>query len=543
MDYDWVVIGSGFGGSVSALRLAEKGYSVGVIESGRRYEDEDFAETTWQLRRYYWMPKIGLRGIFRMTTFKDVFIVSGSGVGGGSLGFANTLYRARPAFFRHPQWDGLAEDWERELTPHYDTAERMLGVTTYEGIGPADALLRQFADETGVGETWKSTRVGVYFGPAGEEVDDPYFGGEGPPRTGCVRCGQCMIGCRYGAKNTLRKNYLWFAERLGVRISPERTVTDIKPLGAGDGSEGYEITTERSGAWLRKRRETVRARGIVLAAGALGTNMLLRDCKHRGSLPRISERLGELVRTNSESVMAVTAPDDSRDFANSVAITSSIYPDPHTHVEVVTYGEGADSMSTLFTLMTGDGTRLTRPVLWLGQAVRHPLKLLRTFWPFGWSRRTVILLVMQSLDNAIRLVPKRRLLGRGVRLQTEQDPERPNPTYIPVAEQVTNWFAEQMSGFAQGGITESLFNIPTTAHILGGAVIGSGPDTGVVGPDSRAFGYENLLVCDGAAVPANPGVNPSLTITAMAERAMAQIPPKDPAAALAELPEPVRAAA
>jgi cholesterol oxidase len=535
VDYDWIVVGSGFGGSVSALRLAEKGYSVGVIEAGRRYEDGDFAESTWQFRRYYWMPKLGLRGIFRMTTFKDVFIVSGSGVGGGSLGFANTLYRARPAFFSHPQWDGLAESWEDELRPHYDTAERMLGVTTYEGIGPADALLKEFADETGVGDTWTNTRVGVFFGPAGEEVDDPYFGGDGPRRTGCTRCGQCMIGCRHGAKNTLRKNYLWFAEKLGVRIQPERTVTDIRPLGAGDGSDGYELTTERSGAWFRRRRETVRARGVVIAAGALGTNKLLRDCKHRGSLPRVSERLGELVRTNSESVMAVTAPDDTRDFATSVAITSSIYPDPDTHVEVVTYGAGADSMSVLFTLMTGDGTRLTRPILWMWQAVRHPLKLLRTFWPFRWSRRTVILLIMQSLDNAIRLVPKRRLLGRGVRLQTEQDPERPNPTYIPVAEQVTNWFAARMDGFAQGGLTESLFNIPTTAHILGGAVIGSGPEAGVVGPDNNVFGYENLLVCDGAAVPANPGVNPSLTITAMAERAMAQIPPKDPAVELGEL--------
>jgi cholesterol oxidase len=542
VDYDWLVVGSGFGGSVAALRLAEKGYSVGVLESGRRYEDEDFAESTWQLRRYYWMPRLGLRGILRMTTFKDVFIVSGSGVGGGSLGFANTLYRARPAFFTHPQWDGLAEDWQRELAPHYDTAERMLGVSTYEGMGPADALLRQFAEETGVGESWTNTRVGVYFGSPGVETDDPYFGGEGPPRTGCVRCGQCMIGCRYGAKNTLRKNYLWFAEKLGVRIHPERTVTDIRPLGAGDGADGYQVTTERSGAWFRKHRRTFRARSVVLAAGALGTNKLLRDCKHRGSLPRISERLGELVRTNSESVMAVTAPDSTRDFSNSVAITSSIYPDPETHVEVVTYGRGADSMSLLFTLMTGNGTRLTRPVLWLKHALRHPLKLLRTLWPFRWSQRTVILLVMQSLDNAIRLVPRRRLLGRGVRLQTEQDPERPNPTYIPVAEQVTKWFAAQIDGFAQGGITESLFNIPTTAHILGGAVIGSGPDTGVVGPDSRVFGYRNLLVCDGSAVPANPGVNPSLTIAAMAERAMSRIPPKDPAGPIAELPEPVRGA-
>jgi cholesterol oxidase len=541
VDYDWVVVGSGFGGSVAALRLAEKGYSVCVIESGRRYEDEDFAKSTWQLRRYYWMPRLGLRGIFRMTTFKDVFIVSGSGVGGGSLGFANTLYRARPAFFSHPQWDGLAEDWERELTPHYDTAERMLGVTTYEGVGPADALLRRFAEETGVGETWKNTRVGVFFGPAGEEVDDPYFGGEGPRRTGCVRCGQCMIGCRYGAKNTLSKNYLWFAERLGVTIAPERTVTGIRPLGPGDGSEGYELATERSGALLRKQRHTVRARGIVLAAGPLGTNKLLRDCKHRGSLPRLSDRLGDLVRTNSESVMAVTAPDDSRDFTRAVAITSSIYPDPNTHVEVVTYGGGADSMSALFTLMTGDGTRLTRPVLWLKQAARHPIKLLRTLWPFGWSRRTVILLIMQSLDNAIRLVPKRRLLG-GVRLQTEQHPERPNPTFIPVANQVAEWFAAQTGGFAQGGLTESLANIPTTAHILGGAVIGSGADTGVIDESHRVFGYRNLLVCDGSAVPANPGVNPSLTITAMSERAMARIPPKDPGAAPADLPEPVRGA-
>ncbi len=540
-DYDWAVIGSGFGGSVSALRLAEKGYSVGVVECGRRYEDDDFAKSTWRLRRYYWMPKIGLRGIFRLTKFKDVLIVSGSGVGGGSLGYANTLYRAKPEFFGHPQWDGLAEDWDRELAPHYETAERMLGVTTYEGVGPADELLRRFAAETGSADTWKNTRVGVFFGPAGERVEDPYFGGEGPERTGCVRCGQCMIGCRYGAKNTLRKNYLWFAEKLGVKIHSERQVVDIRPL--GEPGEGYELTTERAGAILRRQRRTMRVRGVVVAAGALGTNRLLRDCKHRGSLPAISDQLGELVRTNSESIMAVTAPDDRYDFANSVAITSSIYPDPNTHIEVVTYGKGGDSVSALFTLMTGDGTKLTRPVLWLGQALRHPIKLARSLVPFGWSRRTVILLVMQSLDNAIRLVPKKRIFGNGVRLQTEQDPERPNPTFIPVANKVAAWFAEQIDGFAQGGLTESLFNTPTTAHILGGAVIGFGPDTGVIDPRQRVFGYEDLLICDGAAMPANPGVNPSLTITAMAERAMAGVPPKDPGTELAALPETVRAAA
>ncbi|MDX6663321.1 MAG: cholesterol oxidase, partial [Solirubrobacterales bacterium] len=439
-DFDWLVVGSGFGGSVSALRLAEKGYSVGVLECGRRFEDEDFAKTSWQLSRYYWMPKLGMKGIFRMTFFKDVAIASGCGVGGGSLGYANTLYRARPAFFRDRQWGDLA-DWERELAPHYDTAERMLGVTEYPLKGPADLLLKQYGDALGVGDTYKQTRVGIHFGQSGERVADPFFGGEGPDRNGCIFCGSCMIGCRHGAKNTLRKNYLWFAEKLGVEVSAERTVTDIRPLVAADGSEGYEIESVRSGAWLRRDRQVQRARGVVLAAGALGTNKLLRECVERGSLPRVSKRLGELVRTNSESILAVTAPGDERDFSKSVAITSSIYPDPNTHIEVVTYGKHADSMSALFTLMTGRGTRLSRPLLWIGQLLRHPIRMLRTLWPFKWSRRTVILLVMQTLDNAIRLVPKRRLLRAGVGLKTEQDPEKPNPTFIPAANAAAEWFA------------------------------------------------------------------------------------------------------
>ena len=538
-EYDWVVVGSGFGGSVSALRLAEKGYSVGVIECGRRYEDEDFAKSTWRLNRYYWLPRLGLRGIFRVSIFKDILIVSGSGVGGGSLGYANTLYRARPAFFTHPQWDGLAEDWEEELRPHYETAEHMLGVTTYEGRGPADDLLYRYAEDSGVDETWTNTRVGVFFGPEGQEVPDPYFGGEGPPRTGCVRCGQCMIGCRYGAKNTLRKNYIWFAEKLGVKIHADRQVTAIRPLGAADGSEGYELETERSGSILRKGRERFRARGVVLAAGALGTNHLLQNAKHRGTLPRLSARLGHLVRTNSESIMAVTASDSSRDFARSIAITSSIYPDPDTHVEVVTYGKGGDSVSWLFTLMTGEGTRLSRPVLWLRQVLRHPLTFARTLWPRRWSERTVILLVMQSLDNAMRLIPKRKLFGRGVRIQTEQDPDRPNPTFIPEANRVAEWFAKELDGIPQSGLTESLSNKPTTAHILGGVVVGADADTGVIDSRHRVFGYENLLVCDGSAVPANPGVNPSLTITALAERAMAHIPAKDSHPAPVDAPVPL----
>jgi cholesterol oxidase len=540
-DYDWIVVGSGFGGSVSALRLAEKGYSVGVLECGSRFRDEDFAESTVKHpRRYFWMPKLGMRGILRMTFFRDVFVVSGCGVGGGSLGYANTLYRARPAFFEDPQWGELGE-WERELGPHYDTAERMLGVVEYEGMGPADKLLKEYGEEIGVGETFTNTRVGVFFDKPGVEVEDPFFEGEGPRRTGCERCGSCMVGCRHGAKNTLMKNYLWFAEKLGVRIEPERQVTEIRPLGAADGSDGYEVISERSGSLLRKRRRRQTARGAIVAAGALGTNNLLANCRHSGALPRLSPRLGDLVRTNSESIQAVTARDDERDFSRSVAITSSIYPDPDTHIEVVTYGEGGDAMAGTFTAMTGPGTKLTRPVKWVAAMLRHPLRTLRMLLPHRWSRRTVILLVMQTVDAAMHFQPKRKLLGRGVRLTTKQDANRPNPTYIPAAEQVSRWFERRTGGVAQSAITESVRNIPSTAHILGGAVVGADPEHGVVDTANRVFGYENLMICDGAAIPANPGVNPSLTITAKAEHAMSLIPPKD-GAEPGRLPEAARPA-
>lgn len=518
-DYDWLVVGSGFGGSTAALRLAEKGHSVGVLECGRRFSDEDFAERTAQAQRYFWAPKLGLKGVMRMTLFKDVFIVSGSGVGGGSLGYANTLYRARPAFYRDRQWAGLA-DWEAELAPHYDEAERMLGVTTYDRDSDADLLLKAYADENGFGDTYAKTRVGVFLGEPGKTVPDPYFGGEGPDRTGCERCGSCMVGCRHGAKNTLVKNYLWFAERLGVRVTALRTVTDIRPLGAADGSDGYAVTHERSGAWLRRDRRTTTARGVVVAAGALGTNRLLFTCKLRGSLPRLSDRLGHLVRTNSESVLAVTAPDDSRDFTRGVAITSSVYPDPDTHIEVVTYGEGADSQSLLFQLMTQAGRRGTQPLHLLANVARHPQLALRAMRVRGWSRRTVILLVMQTLPNAMRLKVKRRWPNGNVVLTTEQNPDNPNPDKIPAAYRVAEWMRERTGGVAQAMFAEAIFSIPTTAHILGGAVIGAGPDSGVIDERQRVFGYENLLVCDGSAVPANIGANPSLTITALAERAM-----------------------
>jgi cholesterol oxidase len=522
MDYDWLVVGSGFGGSVSALRLREKGYSVGVLECGRRFSDDDLPRSTWDVRRYFWAPRLGMRGIFRLTIFKDVTIASGAGVGGGSLGYANTLYRARRRFYEDPQWSGLA-DWESVLAPHYDEAERMLGVVAYDEDDPADDLLREYAREIGVEDTYAKTRVGVFLdGGPGARVADPYFGGAGPERTACLRCGRCMIGCPHGAKNTLVKNYLWLAERAGADVFPERMVVDVRPLGAPDGSDGYRVTTERPGAWLWRDRRTFTARGVVLAAGALGTNRLLASCRLHGSLPRLSDRLGELVRTNSEAILAVTLPEGAPDITRRVAITGSIYPDSDTHIETVVYGDAADSMSSLYTLLVGDGTRVTRPLKLARAAARHPLTFVRLFDPRGWSRRTIIVLVMQTLDNAIAL--RARRTRRGVRLQTEQDPERPIPTFIPVANHFGQWLARRTGGIAQGSLMEAIANVPSTAHVLGGAVIGADPSRGVVDARQRVFGYEDLLVCDGAAMPANVGVNPSLTITAMAEHAMSHVP-------------------
>ncbi|HUB72863.1 MAG TPA: GMC family oxidoreductase [Solirubrobacteraceae bacterium] len=527
-DYDWLIVGSGFGGSVSALRLVEKGYSVGVLECGRRFADHEFARETGDMKRYSWNPRLGMKGIFRLTIFKDVAVVSGCGVGGGSLGYANTLYVPPKQFFEDRQWAGMA-DWESALAPHYAEAQRMLGVVENPHEDPADQLLRELGEELGVGDTYKRTPVGVFFGGeggAGVTVPDPFFDGEGPERTGCRLCGRCMVGCPHGAKNTLVKNYLYLAEKRGARVTAERTVLDIRPLGAGDGSDGYEVESVRSGAWLRKERRVQRARGVVVAAGPLGTNRLLQRCRLKGSLPRVSARLGELVRTNSESILAVTVPEDyPEDLIKRVAITSSIYPDPNTHIETVTYGDDGNSMHRLNTLLVGDGTRLTRPLKLLGQVVLHPKRLAQLLFPKHYSRRTIILLVMQTLDNAIALRPRKGPLG-SFWLQTEQDPQRPNPTFIPIANKAAEWFAQRTGGIAQSSLMEALFNIPTTAHILGGAVIAADPEHGVVDAQQRVFGYENLLVCDGSAVPANVGVNPSLTITALAEHAMSQVPVK-----------------
>lgn len=518
-DHDWLVIGSGFGGSVSALRLAQKGYHVGVLECGRRFADHEFPKSTSDFRRYFWRPRLGMKGIFRISNFKDVTVVSGCGVGGGSLGYANTLYVPPKKFFEDDQWSGI-QDWESALAPHYAEAQRMLGVTMNEHDDPADQLLRELGEELGVGDTYKKTPVGIYFGEPGKTAPDPFFDGQGPERTGCQLCGRCMVGCPHGAKNTLVKNYLYLAEKHGVRVTPERTVIDVRPLGRGDGSDGYEVESVRSGAWLMKDRRIHRAKSVVIAAGPLGTNTLLQRCKLSGSLRGVSGRLGELVRTNSEAILAVTVPEGYKDdLVRRVAITSSIYPDANTHIETVTYGNDGDSMRRLYTLLTGDGTRLTRPIKLLTHALLHPGQMLKLLRAKNWSRRTIIILVMQTLDNAIALRPKRGPLG-SFWLQTEQDPERPNPTFIPVANEAAEWFAKRTGGIAQSSVMEALLNIPTTAHILGGAVIGSDQSRGVVDAHQKVFGYQNLMVCDGSVIPANVGVNPSLTITALAEHAM-----------------------
>jgi len=527
-------VGSGFGGSVSALRLAEKGYRVTVLEAGRRFRDQDFARSSWNLRRYFWAPRLGLRGIMRLTLFRDIFIVSGAGVGGGSLVYANTLYVPHSErFYGDPTWSALA-DWRAELAPFYETAQRMLGVTEYHPPGPQDELLERLATDLGVPDGFRMTKVGVFLGAPGVEVPDPYFGGDGPDRTGCVRCGACMVGCRYGAKNTLVKNYLWFAERRGARVEANSMVTDIRPIDAASGEAGYEVHTEYPGAWLRRRRRVIRTRGVVLAAGALGTTTLLTACRMQGGLPALSSRVGYTVRTNSESILAVSGKRGTHDFTNSVAISSSIFPDEHTHIEPVTYGARGDALAVLSTLLVGDGSRVTRPLKFLGQVVRHPLRFLALCVPFGWARRTFLVLVMQSHDNSMRLVGGRRLFSRRVRLRTVQDPEHPNPTFIPLANQAAERIAGYIDGTPQSGIFEALFNIPTTAHLLGGATIGADAASGVVDAQHRVFGYRNMLVVDGSAIPANVGVNPSLTITALAERAMSRIPSAPPLAPTAQ---------
>jgi cholesterol oxidase len=523
-DYDVVVVGSGFGGSVTALRLAEKGYRVHVIESGRRFSDEDFARTSWDLRRYLWAPRLKCFGVQRVHRLPDVMILAGAGVGGGSLNYANTLYVPPRPFFEDPQWRDIT-DWQSELAPHYAVASRMLGVVTNPCEGPVEEVMRRTAEDLGVGDTFAKTPVGVFFGAPGVRVPDPYFGGAGPARTGCTECGNCMVGCRVGAKNTLVKNYLALAEGLGATIEPLRTVVDVRPDGAA-----YRVTTEATGAWVRRDRRTVTAGQVVLAAGAWGTQRLLHTLRDTGALPALSDRLGHLTRTNSEAIggaMLERAP-SGVDLTRGVAITSSFHPDPDTHVESVRYGKGSNAMGALATILVDGGGRVPRPLRFLAQAVRHPVVFARSLSQRRWSERTIIGLVMQSRDNSLTVSGRRGLLG-GRTLTSRQGHGEPNPTFIPAGHRAMRALALRLSeatglrAFPGGSLGEVL-DVPMTAHFLGGAVIGSDPATGVVDPYHRVWGYPGLHVVDGSAVSANLGVNPSLTITAQAERAMSLWP-------------------
>jgi cholesterol oxidase len=521
MGYDVVVIGSGFGGSVTALRLVEKGYSVAVIEAGRRFADDELPETSWRTRRFLWAPALGCYGIQRITMLRDVLVLSGAGVGGGSLVYANTLYRPLPAFYADPQWAHIT-DWAAELAPYYDQAERMLGVVPYGRTTRADEAMRAVAAKMGVGHTFHPTPVGVYFGQSGV---DPFFGGAGPSREACRDCGACMTGCRYNAKNTLVKNYLYLAEKAGVAVFPLTTVVSVSPSTGG----GYVVETR--GTDRRRRRQTFEAEQVVFAAGALGTQRLLHRLRASGALPRLSARLGTLTRTNSESILGARSLRRDADYTDGVAITSSFHPDASTHIEPVRYGRGSNAMGLLQTVLTDGGP--WRPARWLRSFFRSPLGNLRYFSVRRWSERTVIALVMQSLDNSLNVHYRRSWYGRR-RLTTTQGHGAPNPTWIPAGNEAVRLLADEIGG-VPGGSWPEVFNVPITAHILGGAAIGDSPETGVIDAYHRVFGHPGLHVVDGAAVSANLGVNPALTITAQAERAMAMWPNKgaaDPRPAL-----------
>ncbi|MGW4767234.1 GMC oxidoreductase [Nocardia sp. NPDC004278] len=519
-DFDVLVVGSGFGGSVTALRLTEKGYRVGVLEAGRRYSDDELPETSWDLRKFLWAPKLGCYGIQRIHPLRNVLILGGAGVGGGSLNYANTLYMPPEPFFQDQQWRDIT-DWRAELTPYYERARKMLGVVQNPHLTPADEVFKKVADDMGVGDTFVQTPVGVFFGEPGKTVADPYFGGVGPDRTGCLECGECMTGCRHGAKNTLVKNYLYLAEKAGAQVIPMTTVTSLRPLPDGT----WDVSTERTGAWVRKRPHTYTAGQVVLAAGTLGTQKLLHAMRDRGVLPELSNRLGELTRTNSESIVgaATRKVNPDVDFTRGVAITSSIHPTADTHIEPVRYGKGSNAMGLLQTLMVDGGGRTPRWLRFLGQVVRNPFTLITFLSVQNWSERTIISLVMQHLDNSITTYTKRTLFGR--KLTSKQGHGEPNPTWIPAGNEVTRRVADEIGGVA-GGSWGEVFNIPLTAHFLGGAPIGADRNSGVIDAYHRVFGYPTLSVVDGAAVSANLGVNPSLTITAQAERSAAYWPNK-----------------
>jgi cholesterol oxidase len=538
-DYDVVVIGSGFGGSVSALRLTEKGYRVGVLEAGRRFARDELPKNSWDLRNYLWAPALGLYGIQRIHVLGNVLVLAGAGVGGGSLNYANTLYVPPAAFFQDRQW-GHITDWQQELAPYYDQAQRMLGVRLNPTLTPSDVHLKAAAEQMGVGDTFHMAPVGVFFGdgqdargdaqvPPGDETPDPYFGGAGPSRRACTECGECMTGCRHGAKNTLNENYLHLAERAGAVIHPMTTVVDL----AEDPEGGYRVTAVPTDRRKKGPRQVLRARQVVVAAGTYGTQTLLHTMRDAGRLPGISARLGELTRTNSEALVgAQTSPGRYRkrhpgvplDFTQGVAITSSVHPNDHTHIEPVRYGRGSNSMGSLSTLAAPYRGRVPRWLEFLANNLRHPVLACRSLITYRWSERTIIGLVMQTSDNSLITYRKPKGMGKGL-LTARQGHGAPNPTHIPEGAEAARLIAAEIGGFPGSNIGEATER-PLTAHFLGGCPIGEDAEHGVIDPYHRLYGHPGIHVVDGAAVSANLGVNPSLTITAQAERAMALWPNK-----------------
>ena len=510
------MVGSGFGGSVAALRLTEKGYRVGVMEAGRRFADDDFPETSWRVRHYMWAPWVRCFGILRITLLKDVLIASGAGVGGGSLVYANTLYEPLDEFYNDPQWADIT-DWKSELAPHFAQAKKMLGVTTYKGLTPADEVMQSIARDYGVGDTFHPADVGVLFGAEpGAEIDDPFFGGAGPERKACIDCGACMTGCRHNAKNTLVKNYLYLAEQAGAEVRPLTRVVNVRP-----DADGYRVTTHRTGNTLRRR--TFTAEQVVFAGNALNTQRLLHKLRLR-SLPGLSPRVGELSRTNSEAVLSARSADKNADYTPGIAITSSFHPDQHTHIEPVRYGRGSGLLSLMNMALPdrpGPGGRFRAVIR--GYRLLGVRGALRLHNPRRWAEQSMIILVMQSLDNSITTYLKRGLFGR--KMTSKQGGGEPNPAFIPVADSSAKDIAEQIGGYPGAAFGE-LAGVPLTAHFIGGCVIGETAETGVIDPYQRIHGHGGLHITDGSAITANLGVNPSLTITAQAERAMALWPNK-----------------
>ncbi len=517
-DYDYVVIGSGFGGSVSALRLSEKGYKVLVIEKGKWWKPEDFPETNWHLRKWLWLPAFRFFGIFKMTFLRHVGILSGVGVGGGSLVYANTLPRPKRQFFETGSWAGLT-DWQKELEPHYQMAEKMLGAARNPKLFDADLVLKEVARKMGHEKEFEPTDVAVFFGEPEVKVPDPFFDGAGPQREGCRHCGACMTGCRYNAKNTLDKNYLYLAMKNGVEVLAEHKVVDVQPAGNEDGSDGYRITYKKSTGVLFSTKKQVKAKGVIFTGGVLGTVRLLLDMKEK-SLPRLSPMVGNDIRTNNESLILVHSPERKQDFSKGVAIGSIFPPDEDSHVEPVRYGSGSGFFKLMGVPLTFGKNGWTR----LGKLAKHlfihPVSWLRIYFSKNFAEESVILLFMQHLDSTLRF--KRGWFNLSSTVSTGKAPS----SFIPRAKELADRTAGIIKGKPFVMTTEALFGIPTTAHILGGAVIGDSPETGVIDKQHKVFGYQNMYVCDGSAISANPGVNPSLTITAMTERAMGFIPEK-----------------